>query len=99
MTNYKKLGMNIGDTVDEKQRAYGDSSGSTAKLLELLYPSGIPPRAYKDVHLMVRIFDKMKRIATDPGAYGEDPYMDIAGYGLLGFAQAGKSTMDGPEDA
>ncbi len=33
---------------------------------------------------LVRIFDKMKRIATQKDAFGESPFKDIAGYGLLG---------------
>lgn len=33
---------------------------------------------------LVRILDKMFRIATDKDALGESPYRDIAGYGILG---------------
>jgi hypothetical protein len=36
--------------------------------------------------LLVRIFDKLKRIATSKQAFEEDPYKDIAGYGILGVA-------------
>lgn len=36
------------------------------------------------VLITVRIFDKLKRIATDRDALGESPYRDIAGYGILG---------------
>jgi len=33
---------------------------------------------------MIRIIDKLFRIATQKEAFGESPYRDIAGYGLLG---------------
>lgn len=96
---FEDIGRELGAIVDDKQRKYGDSVGSTRDLIRLLYPSGVPESAYGDVHLLVRIFDKMKRIATDPDAYGEDPYLDIAGYGLLGYRQARKTTVDAVDDA
>jgi hypothetical protein len=34
--------------------------------------------------LLVRIFDKQMRIATDADALGESPFADISGYGILG---------------
>ena len=33
---------------------------------------------------VVRVLDKLFRIATDRDALGESPWRDIAGYGLLG---------------
>jgi hypothetical protein len=35
---------------------------------------------------MVRMFDKFKRIATDPAAFDEDPRRDVLGYALLWVA-------------
>ena len=32
---------------------------------------------------IVRIIDKMFRIATNPSAFGEEPWKDICGYALL----------------
>ena len=37
---------------------------------------------------VVRIVDKLFRIATDKDAFGESPFKDIAGYGILGVANA-----------
>lgn len=81
---YEKLGQEIGTLVDEKNAAYGDSFGQVGKFLEILYPNGIPVHAYTDALCIVRIFDKLKRIATKKDAFSESPYRDIGGYALLG---------------
>ena len=81
---YEFLGQEIGRMVDEKQEAYGDSFGNAGKVLEILYPSGINVDQYDDALAVVRIIDKLFRIATDKDAFGENPFRDIVGYGLLG---------------
>ena len=35
---------------------------------------------------MVRVIDKMFRIATDKDAFGESPWRDICGYAILGIS-------------
>lgn len=84
-SNYEELGKSVGALVDIKNKAYGSAFDDAGKFLELLYPDGIQPSQYSDMLALVRIFDKMKRIATDREALGESPYCDIAGYGLLGL--------------
>lgn len=84
--DFAGTGRAIGELVEEKNTAYGSAFADSARFLELLYPSGVPLSAYTDVLLMVRIFDKMKRIATAKDAFGEDPFRDIAGYGVIGAA-------------
>lgn len=87
--SYKDLGNTIGALVEDKQKQYGDAAGKAGRILAILYPTGIPLHAYDDALLMVRCFDKMSRIAQrgpdgrDLG--GESPWMDLAGYGLLGW--------------
>lgn len=88
MGKYKDLGTAVGGLVDEKNAAYGDSFAKTDKFLELLYPDGIDPEHFGDALGLVRVFDKMMRIATDKDAFGESPWRDIAGYGLLGAERA-----------
>ena len=39
---------------------------------------------YKDTLAVARIIDKLFRIANRKNAFDESPWMDIAGYGLLG---------------
>ena len=87
--DFVKLGMEIGKLVDDKNKAYGDSFSKCDQFLSLLYPDGIQVDQYGDALALVRIFDKQMRIATRKSAFGESPYGDIAGYGLLGVAKDG----------
>jgi hypothetical protein len=77
----------IGDLDTEKNAAYGNSFAKCGDFLRLLFPDGIQPDQYSDALAMVRIFDKQMRIATRKNAFGESPYRDIAGYGILGASQ------------
>lgn len=83
MKSYQKIGQDIGALVEEKQKAYGDSFGKSQEVLRVLYPEGIPPSALADALTVVRVVDKLFRIATDRDALGESPWRDIAGYALL----------------
>lgn len=87
MKDFESLGAEIGRLVAEKQSAYGDSFGKAGQAMKILYPDGIPVDKIDDALCLVRIIDKMFRIATDKDALGENPYRDIAGYGLLGLAK------------
>jgi hypothetical protein len=78
---------NLGQMVHEKNAAYGSSFAKCGQFLALLYPNGVKPEQYADMLLLVRIFDKQMRIATDKDALGENPFSDIAGYGLLGVVK------------
>jgi hypothetical protein len=86
---YEQIGSDIGQLVDVKQAAYGDSFSKAPKILAILYPNGIKPEQYEDVLAMVRILDKFSRIATDKDALGESPWRDIAGYSILMNKEAG----------
>ena len=81
---YAELGEEIGRLVEEKQACYGDSFGKSGAVMLVLYPDGIAPEQMDDALCIVRILDKLFRIATDKDALGESPYRDIAGYALLG---------------
>lgn len=93
---YEALGQVIGKTTDSKQAAYGDSFGRSGGLLRILYPDGIKPDQYDDALAVIRIIDKLFRIATDRDALGESPYRDIAGYGLLGAARSDRQARKYP---
>lgn len=82
--SYVTLAQSIGELVESKQKAYGNSFGDSDTFLKLLFPNGVPVEKYTDLLTLARIFDKMKRIATQKDAFGESPYRDITGYGLLG---------------
>lgn len=88
---YQELGELVGGVVADKQLQYGDAAGKAGKILAVLYPQGLAVHQYGDALLVVRILDKLSRIAQR-GPDGQDrgresPYKDIAGYGLLGLAK------------
>jgi len=81
---YEKLGARVGAVVDLKNKEYGDSINDTNNFLQILFPAGIPVDAYQEIGLIIRIFDKIKRIAN--GNLGEEnAWKDLAGYALLGY--------------
>ena len=85
---FEKIGTDIGKLVDQKNAAYGSSFEKSEQILQVLYPEGIQPDQYTNMLAVVRIVDKLFRIATDKDAFGESPFKDIAGYGILGVANA-----------
>ena len=86
MPDYEEIGSALGRLVAEKNKAYGDSFKKSGDFLMLLYPNGICPGQYADMLALVRVFDKQVRIATAKDAFGENPWRDIAGYGILGLS-------------
>jgi hypothetical protein len=78
-----------------KQAAYGDAFGKAGDVLRILFPDGVSPDFYDDLLGVVRVIDKLFRIATARDALGEDPWEDLAGYGLLGAARCERSGMTG----
>ena len=84
--DYENLGKDLGKLITEKQMAYGDSYGKSGEVLKQLFPNGIPKESYTDALAIVRIVDKLFRIATDPTWGDESPWKDIAGYALLRYA-------------
>jgi hypothetical protein len=84
LTDLARIADEVKQVTLEKNQAYGSSFEKCGDFLRILYPEGLKPEQYEDVLLQVRLFDKQMRIATRKGAFGESPYRDIAGYGLLG---------------
>jgi len=86
--SYAQLGETIGLLVESKQKQYGDSFGKSGQIVRVLYPDGIAAHQLDDALALVRVIDKLFRIAQrgedgkDLG--GESPWRDIAGYALLG---------------
>ena len=88
--SYEGLGRQIGALVDKKQLEYGDSFGRCGAIVRVLYPNGIRPDQYDDALAVVRIIDKLFRIATRAETDQESPYRDIGGYALLGVQHDSK---------
>lgn len=82
--DYEKLAVKIGRITDEKSLLYGDSAQRAEAIMKVLYPDGVPVSAFKNALLVVRIADKLCRIATAAEGDNEDAWKDIAGYGLIG---------------
>ena len=81
----------IATLVKSKNVKYGNSFGTAGEALKILYPAGIKPEQYANALLITRIWDKLKRLATDNDAGGEDPFLDIAGYAVCGLTQNGEA--------
>lgn len=99
---YADLGKEIGELVDQKNAAYGSAFDTVGEFLKLMYPTGILPEQYVDSLAIVRIFDKLKRIASIKNNTTKeqlvDAYSDIAGYGLLGLRRARACSFDAAMD-
>ena len=80
---FEGIGADIGRLTDMKNAAYGDSFSLSGEVLNLLYPNGVSPAQYQNMLAIVRIIDKLFRIAIDDDAFGEELWIDITGYGIL----------------
>lgn len=86
-TAYEEIGEKLGQLVAQKNAAYGSAFDKSGEILRVLYPNGIRPDQYTDALGTIRVIDKLFRIATAKDAFGESPWQDIAGYGILGAAR------------
>ena len=88
---YFPIAMELSALLDKKQQSYGDAFGSMEQIFKILYPEGIKEYQYADVLTLVRMLDKVFRIANttegESDLMGEEPYKDIAGYALLALAR------------
>lgn len=92
---FEEKGLEIGQLVNLKQKAYGDSIGKAYKLMQIYlenYDNGdstytIPKSLLQHILLQVRIIDKQNRIFSNPDGdlMEENGYADTVGYGLLGM--------------
>lgn len=103
LAQHETIARDIGALVDTKNAAYGDSFRRSGRLMRELYPGGIGPDQLDDALSIVRVIDKLFRIATDKDAFGEDPWRDIAGYAILSVARneeknAARNSNAGPVD-
>ncbi len=88
--DYRKIGQRIGELMSKKQIAYGDSFGRAGDVMRILYPDGISADQMDDALPIVRIIDKLFRLANQRDAFEENPFLDIAGYGIIGVGRERK---------
>ncbi len=89
--NFEARGAELGHLVDVKQAAYGDSFGKSGQVMRILYPAGVAAEQLDDALTVVRILDKLFRVATSRDALGESPFRDIGGYALHAQARVDRS--------
>lgn len=93
--DYEQKGQQIGKLVTEKQKSYGDSVDKAFRIFKIFLEDYYDEnqKAYivtedllQQMLLKLRVTDKLNRIASNPSfdLMGENPWQDIAGYGLLG---------------
>jgi len=90
MNKFKDEAIKIAELVSIKQDAY-DSFGRSGEIIKVLYPDGIKPEQYKNALSVIRIIDKLFRIANKKDSFEENPWKDIAGYALLSIVKEGKN--------
>lgn len=100
---FENKGTKLGQLVDKKQAAYGDSIKKTSQLMKVFMQDYevndnyvIPKELLDHILLQVRIIDKQNRIFSNPKGdlMDESPYSDLSGYGLLG-----ERMMEGKNEA
>lgn len=84
---YRFIAEEVARLVEQKNAAYGSAFERSGEILKHLYPDGVRPEQYTDMLAVIRIVDKLFRIAAQKGAFEESPYRDIIGYGILGVAK------------
>lgn len=99
--SYSQIGTEIGELVEQKQKAYGDSITKAFDLVKVFIRDyrnedgtyTIPESLLKHLLLQVRIIDKQNRIFSNPDQdlMGESPYSDIAGYSIIGTKESNKT--------
>ena len=86
-SNFEEIAAGIGRLVTEKNAAYGNSFEESGKILRILYPNGISISDYDNLLALVRIIDKIFRIAKNEDSFNGDSWADICGYALLMVAR------------
>lgn len=81
-SKFEQVAAEVAKLVVEKNAAYGDSFRKSGDVLAILYPNGVKPEQYGDFLAIVRIIDKLFRIATQKDAFGESPWKDVLGYAI-----------------
>lgn len=85
-----RIASHVAELVSAKGTTYGNCVGRVVTILHLLYPRGIPARAYDNVLLLAHALDKLCRLVHAAGERdpaGESPWLDVAGYALLALQQ------------
>ncbi len=92
--DFKEIAKEMGEFVTEKNKAYGNSFEECEKFLYMLFPVKIPIKHYGNILCIVRMFDKLKKIAADRDTFQENPFDDLVGIALRMSLNNKQSTGD-----
>lgn len=85
--SFKDIAVETAEILEIKNRAYGNSFNKTSEFLKLLFPDGVVDDQYCHLMYIIRVLDKIGRIANSsllPPEEGIiDAYKDINGYTTL----------------
>ena len=92
----RSIACDIAIVVEEKNREYGSAFQKVSHILSILFPNGIPTNKYHDVAILIRVLDKICRIASaNDKDVKKDAWLDLTGYGLLRLSEG---DLNGVED-
>lgn len=74
----------LGALVTEKNKSYGDAYAKLGDVLKLMYPNGVTEQQLADLPMVLRCLEKLFRIANIKNAFGESPWLDVAGVAICG---------------
>jgi len=84
----ESISRDVVSIVKEKNREYGSAFQKVSHILSILFPNGIPTNKYHDVAILIRVLDKICRIASaNDKDVKKDAWLDITGYGLLRLSE------------
>jgi len=92
----ESISRDVVSIVKEKNREYGSAFQKVSHILSILFPNGIPTNKYHDVAILVRVLDKVCRIASaNDKDVKKDAWLDITGYGLLRLSEGDLNGVEG----
>ena len=91
MSSYSEIALTIAELVERKQKMYGNSFDHAGEIMRILYPIGISLDQLESALTVVRVIDKLHRIANgDQG--DESAWSDICGYSILELRKNARET-------
>lgn len=88
----------VANVLTEKNASYGDATTVTASIAKLLWSEGIPVSQLDEALVVIRMLDKLCRIAKGTKFANEDAWLDLAGYALLVLAKGMGEKRDACEN-
>ena len=84
----RSVASDVAVIVEEKNKEYDSAFEKVSKILFILFPNGIPTNKYHDAAILIRVLDKVCRIAnTNDKGVKKDAWLDICGYALLRLSE------------